>query len=115
MLVKFNCSGKLIKLIVYVDDIIVTGNDDEERKQLKAHLAQEFEIKDLGRLRYFLGMEIARNHTELSVSQRKYTLDLLQETGMLGCRPIDAPIDPNQKLGYKEGSIPTDKGKNIKG
>lgn len=71
--------------IFHVDDIIVTEDDDEKIKKLKAHLGQEFEIKDSGGLRYFLGKEIARNHTELSVSQRKYTFDLLQETIMLGC------------------------------
>ncbi|KAL4029610.1 hypothetical protein IC575_007830 [Cucumis melo] len=50
-------------------------------------MGDEFEIKDLGNLKYFLGMEVARSKEGISVSQRKYTLDLLTETGMLGCRP----------------------------
>ncbi|KAK1565777.1 hypothetical protein Q3G72_034774 [Acer saccharum] len=51
-------SSKITVLIVYVDDIILTGNDDDEVQKLKGFLAREFEIKDLGGLKYFLGMEI---------------------------------------------------------
>jgi hypothetical protein len=85
-------------LIVYVDDIIMTGNDVEEIQTLKSRLAQEFEIKDLGSMRYFLGMEVARSDKGIFISQRKYILDLLEETGMLGCRPADSPIEVNHHL-----------------
>jgi hypothetical protein len=72
--------------------------------QLKTPLSSTFEIKDLGSLRYFLGMEVARSKKGIVISQRKYALDLLKETGMNGCRPADTPIYPNQKLGHdKEG------------
>jgi hypothetical protein len=79
-------------------------------ERLKRNLATEFEIKDLGSLKYFLGMEIARSKKGISVSQRKYVLDLLQETGMSGCRPADTPMDPNLKL-WEKGDIPVDKGR----
>ena len=98
-------------LIVYVDDIILTGNNEEEIRKLKKFLALEFEIKDLGGLKYFLGMEIARSRKGLSVSQRKYTLDLLKETGMMGCKPADTPMDYTTKLGSVEGNTPVDKGR----
>ena len=62
---------------------------------VKECLASEFEIKDLGTLRYFLGMEVARSKKGIVVSQRKYVLDLPKETGMSGCRPAKTPIDPN--------------------
>ena len=68
-------------------------------EKLKELLAKEFEIKDLGKLRYFLGMEVATSQGGIFVSQWKYTLDLLKETRMLGCKPTNAPIDPNRKLG----------------
>ncbi|RVW58950.1 Retrovirus-related Pol polyprotein from transposon RE1 [Vitis vinifera] len=69
------------------------------------------EIKDLGNLKYFLGMEIARSRKRISVSQRKYVLDLLKETGMLGCKPTNTPIDPTTKLGAKENCALVDKGR----
>ena len=104
-------NGKITILIVYVDDIILTGDDSEEIERLKRNLALEFEMKDLGKLRYFLGMEVARNKTGISVSQRKYVIDLLQETGMLGCKPVDTPMDPNVKLELNGNGTPVDKGR----
>ena len=59
-------------LNVYVDDIVITGNDKAEMERVMKDLALEFEMKDLRYQRYFLGMEIARNKTGISVSQRKY-------------------------------------------
>ena len=67
--------------------------------RLKKHLALEFEIKDLGPLRYFLGMEVARSRMGIFVTQRKYVLDLLEEARMSGCKPSDTPVDSNKKLG----------------
>ena len=90
-------NGKKTILIVYVDDIILTGDDIEEMGRLKKVLATEFEVKDLGQMQYFLGMEVARSKRGISVSQRKYTLDLLTETGMLGCKPSDTPIEAGKR------------------
>ncbi|XP_028078312.1 uncharacterized protein LOC114280180 [Camellia sinensis] len=77
---------------------VVTGNDEEEVTHLKMLLAKEFEIKDLGSLRYFLGIEVVRSDKGIFISQRKYILDLLKETGVLGCRPADSPIEANHHL-----------------
>jgi len=68
-----------------MDDIVVTGNDPEERKALQNYLSKEFEMKDLGDLKYFLGIEMSRSNKGIFLSQRKYILNLLQETGMLVC------------------------------
>ena len=94
---------------MYVDDIVITGDDLEEIRRLKQTLSSEFEVKDLGSLRYFLGMEVARSEKGISVSQRKYTLDLLKETGMLGCKPVDTPMDANVKLLARTNEAATDK------
>src|SRR6185312_15741262 len=93
---------------VYVDDIIITGNDSLEIVRLKENLNKEFEVKDLGQLRYFLGIEIARSPRGIILSQRKYVLDLLNETGMLGCRPASSPIEQNHKICAQNGD-PVDK------
>jgi hypothetical protein len=69
----------------------------------KENLSKEFEVKDLGQLRYFLGIEIARSPKGIVLSQRKYVLDLLSESGMTGCRPVSTPIDPNRKLCAESG------------
>ncbi|KAL0553695.1 hypothetical protein IC582_007597 [Cucumis melo] len=106
---KASKTGKIAILIVYVDDIVLTGDDQTKISQLKQRMGDEFEIKDLENLKYFLGMEVARSKEGISVSQRKYTLDLLTETGMLGCRPADTPIEFNCKLGNSDDQVPVDK------
>ncbi|CAL8990138.1 unnamed protein product, partial [Prunus brigantina] len=100
---------KLTALIVYVDDIVVTGNDTGEQLKLQKYLSQEFEMKDLGDLKYFLGIEVARSANGIFLSQRKYVLDLLAETGLLGCKPADTPIEMNHKLCEGMDQEPTNK------
>ena len=84
-------------LIVYVNDIILTRDNTGEVERLKV-LATEFEVKDLGQMRYFLGMEVARSRKGISISQRKYVLDLLTETSMLGCKPSNIPIKARKMM-----------------
>jgi Reverse transcriptase (RNA-dependent DNA polymerase) len=67
-----------------VDDIIITGNNPSEIDSIKNDLQRNFDIKDLGKLKYFLGIEVAHSSKGLFISQRKYVLDLLKETGKLG-------------------------------
>ncbi|KAJ0444187.1 putative RNA-directed DNA polymerase [Helianthus annuus] len=98
-------------LIIYVDDMIVTGNDEEEMKRLKANLFSEFEMKDLGRLKYFLGIEVLKSNRGIFICQKKYVLDLLAETGMIDCKPSDTPMIMNQKLVMEEGAKLTDRGR----
>ncbi|CAL8996419.1 unnamed protein product [Prunus brigantina] len=100
---------KLTALIVYVDDIVVTGNDTGEQLKLQKYLSQEFEMNDLGDLKYFLGIEVARSANGICLSQRKYVLDLLAETGLLGCKPADTPIEMNHKLCEGMDQEPTNK------
>ncbi|XP_016647514.1 PREDICTED: uncharacterized mitochondrial protein AtMg00810-like [Prunus mume] len=96
-------------LIVYVNDIVVTRNDTGEQLKLQKYLSQEFEMNDLGDLKYFLGSEVAWPTTGIFLSQRKYVLDLLTKTGMLGCKPADTPIKMNHKLCEGMDQKPTDK------
>lgn len=68
-------------------------DDIQEINNLKKQLRDEFEVKDLGVTRYFLGMEVARRKGGIFISQRKYTIDLLRDTGMLAHKPVGTPLD----------------------
>ena len=91
-------SAGCIYLVVYVDDIVLTGSDHHGISQVKQHLCQHFQTKDLGKLRYFLGIEVAQSNTGIVISQRKYALDILEEIGLMNSKSVDTPMDPNVKL-----------------
>ena len=97
MFIHSRPEGRTI-LLVYVDDIVLTGDDLQFIQQTKHRLSKEFEMKDLGYLRYFLGIEVARSSKGIFISQRKYTLDLLKETGKLGSRPAPSPMEQKHSL-----------------
>jgi Reverse transcriptase (RNA-dependent DNA polymerase) len=101
--------GKIAVLIIYVDDMIIRGDDHKEIQTLEIRLSKEFEMKNLGGLRYFLGIEVARNKETIFLSQRKYVLDLLAEVGLLDCKPVDTPVVQNQKLRTDPNQTPTDR------
>lgn len=67
-------------------------------------MQKEFKIKDLCPLKYFLGLEIARSANGISVCQRKYALDLLEETGLLACKPSVVHMDPKLQLASDSGT-----------
>ena len=86
-----------------MDDIVIIDNDVAKITQLKKHLSCHFQTKDLGSLKYFLGIGVAQSKEGIVISQRKYALDILEESGMTNCRPIDSHMDPNQKLMADQG------------
>ncbi|CAM8896855.1 unnamed protein product [Rhodiola kirilowii] len=94
----------IILLVVYVDDIVITGNNSEGIDSLKGFLQTQFNTKDLGRLRYFLGVEVSRSKKGIVLSQRKYVLDLLSETGKIGAKPCSTPMIPHLQL-TKSGEL----------
>jgi len=96
-------SNHITTLLVYVDDIVLTGNNAEEIKHITNLLHQHFQIKNLGDLTFFLGLEVARNSAGIHLSQRKYTMDLLHETGMLECAPIPTPMVHYSPLSSTQG------------
>lgn len=79
----------IIVVLVYVDDIIITGDNKSGIEELKSFLHRSFAIKDLGKLKYFLGMEIAYLSKGLFKNQRTNVLDLLKETRKLGAKPVE--------------------------
>lgn len=92
------CKTKFTVLVIYVDDIVLAGNNYFEIQSVKKYLDTCFKIRDLAKLRYFLGLEIARFDTGILLNQRKYTIDILEDTGTLACKPSSAPCEPSIKL-----------------
>ncbi|KAL9263811.1 Retrovirus-related Pol polyprotein from transposon RE1-like protein [Drosera capensis] len=92
-------SGSHITLVmIYVDDMIITGSDLAHIEQVKAFIRSQFRIKDLGKLKYFLGIEVARLRTDIFLSQRNYILDILKEADHLGAKPVDFSMWQNLKF-----------------
>ncbi|XP_019230505.1 PREDICTED: uncharacterized protein LOC109211427 [Nicotiana attenuata] len=92
-------------LAIYVHDIRLTGNDSAELHALKEFLNKEFKIKDLEDLHFFQGMEVIREKDGSILSQRKFTLDLLQEFDSLHLSPVSSPLDPSTRLSAQTGKL----------
>jgi len=96
-------SAGCVCLIVYVDDIILTGSDNHGISQMK-HLYDYFQTNDLGKLRYFLGIEVAQSDKDgIVISQRNYAIDILEKTGLVSSKFVDTPMDHNTKLQPNQG------------
>ncbi|KAK6137928.1 hypothetical protein DH2020_028316 [Rehmannia glutinosa] len=95
-------------LIIYVDDVLVTGSDPQCIAALKAYLDRLFTIKELGFAKYFLRVELARDAAGTYLNQRKYILDILANVGMMDCRPASTPFPQGLKLVGKSGILLTD-------
>src|ERR1044072_6265331 len=108
---RCSSSNQFIYLVVYVDDIVITGDDHTGIQELKQHLFKHFQTKDLGQLRYFLGIEVAQSKAGIAISKRKHVLDILEETGMLDCKPAYTPMDPNVKFLPNQGEPYPDPGR----
>lgn len=96
---------KILVIPVYFVNIVVTGNDDDDSKNLKAYLRTEFKIKDLGAQKYFLEIEVARSKNGIVILQWKSIFGPIEETGKLGANPVDTPIEKNHALHFHNGEI----------
>ncbi|XP_074301329.1 uncharacterized protein LOC141632709 [Silene latifolia] len=94
-----------LQVLIYVDDLIVSGNDLTAITQFKNYLHECFHMKDLGALKYFLGIEVARNSDGIFLCQRKYALDVISEVEYLGSRPAPTPIEQNHTLGNSASPV----------
>ena len=102
-----NSQAGIILLVVYVDDIIITGDDMTGKSSLKSFLHGQFHTKDLRMLKYFLGVEVMRSKGGIFLSQRKYVLDLLSETGKLAAKSCQSPMAQSLHL-TREGELSKD-------
>ncbi len=98
----------IIVIVIYVDDLIITGDSNVDISNLKKFLKQKFEMKDLGELRYFLDIEVIQSPKGIWLLQRQYALNKLSEYGMMRCKPISIPLEQNVKLSADEGDLVED-------
>ncbi|RVX09768.1 Retrovirus-related Pol polyprotein from transposon TNT 1-94 [Vitis vinifera] len=89
---------RTILLLLYVDDMIITDDDLSGIQELKDFLSQQFEMKDLGHLSYFLGLEITHSTNGLYITQAKYASNLLSQAGLTDCKTVDTPVELNVHL-----------------
>lgn len=99
-----NTSQGTIFALIYVDDILIIGDNQQGIQHLKDILQQSFQMKDLGLASYFLGLEISRHSDGYIVSQRKYTQDLIEMAGLTDDKVFDTPLELNVKYNKNDGS-----------
>ena len=95
----------IVLVFIFVDDLIVIGDGDVGIHDVKLLLKENFEMKDLGELGYFLGIEVIRLLGGIWLLQNLYRLDMLSRYGMTGCKPISVPLEQNVKLSVEEGEL----------
>ena len=95
--------SSVVLLLLYVDDIIITGNAPSLINDVIVPLTREFYIKDLGPLHFFLGIQVISHNDGLILSQEKYVNDLLTKTEMLDSKPCSTPCFPYNRLVLDDG------------
>ncbi|KAK4411815.1 Retrovirus-related Pol polyprotein from transposon RE1 [Sesamum angolense] len=94
-----------LALLVYVDDVLITGTSDTLIQNVKSYLDRLFTIKDLGFVKYFLGLEVARSTDGLSVSQHKYICDIVTELHLQDAKTCTTPLPSGLKFSANEGAL----------
>lgn len=99
---------EVIIVAVYVDDILVTGSSSLIIKEFKEQMGYKFDISDLGKLSYYLGIEVEQGNGYIQLKQTGYARKILEKTGMIECNPTKYLMDPKEVLHKDEGGIPVD-------
>uniref|UniRef100_A0ACD5WTY3 Uncharacterized protein n=1 Tax=Avena sativa TaxID=4498 RepID=A0ACD5WTY3_AVESA len=100
--------NKRVLLGVYVDDLIVTGADDDELTKFKREMTEKFSMSDLGLLSFYLGIEVKQQKEGITISQAAYAEKLLHRAGMADCNSAATPMEPRLKLSKASKQEPTD-------
>ena len=98
MFTKTGREGKILIVSLYVDDLIFTGNDELMFLEFKNSMVREFDMTDLGKMKYFLRVEVLQGLDEIHINQRKYALEVLKRFGMEDCNLVYNPIIPGFKI-----------------
>ena len=107
--IKTSKEGKVLIISLYVDDLIFTGNDELMFTEFKNSMKHEFDMTDLGKMRYFLGLEVLQRSDGVFINQKKYALEVLQLFGMEKSNSVHNPIVLGFKLVKDEGGVKVDK------
>lgn len=97
-------NGHILLVLVYVDDIIITGSNSLSVLQVISDMQATFALKDLGELSYFLGVEVTKTKEGIHLSQSKYIADLLAKQGMDSCSPVPTPMATSHQLTKHSGT-----------
>ncbi|GAA0160040.1 transmembrane signal receptor [Lithospermum erythrorhizon] len=100
---KVSSKGTIIIVSLYVDDLIVTGDDEDLIKEFKASMIREFDMTDLGRMNYFLGIEVIQGSKGIFICQKQYTEAVLRRFGMFDCKPVGTPMATGLKMDQDHG------------
>ncbi|PNX85069.1 retrotransposon-related protein [Trifolium pratense] len=98
LFVKISKEGKILIVSIYVDDLIFTGDDESMFEDFKNSMMHEFDMSDLGKMRYFLGIEVLQRNDGIYICQKKYALEVLRRFGMEGSNSVHNPIVPGFKI-----------------
>lgn len=96
--------GNIVLIVLYVDDLLITGNNGKLIEQVKTHLSNEFDMKDLGLVHYCLGLEVWKKRHSVFISQAKYACEVLKRFNMQDCKPVSTPIDTSNKPSRDDGT-----------
>lgn len=95
--------SNILLLLIYVDDILLTGSSSSQITKLIAHISIVFHIKDLGDIHYLLGLQIARDESTITITQTRYLLSLLQKFGLDGAKPVNTPLASGSSMSATDG------------
>jgi hypothetical protein len=98
LFVKYTSNNKILIVSLYVDDLIYTGNDVDMMHEFKQSMMKEFAMTDLGKMKYFLGIEVNQSEKGIFIHQQKYAAEVLRRFGMENCNKVCSPIVPRCKL-----------------
>ena len=94
----------LCHFLVYVDDLVITGNNKKFVAHVVTKLGDQFSLKDMGSLHYFLGVEVIPTTAGVFLSQHKYVRDILENTHMAGAKDVSTPLSTTQSLHLVDGT-----------
>ncbi|XP_050102735.1 uncharacterized mitochondrial protein AtMg00810-like [Malus sylvestris] len=101
--------GDIVILLLYVDDIILTGSNSIKIQKMIDKLSEVFDLKDMGQLTFFLGLQISyKNNGDIFVHQSKYIKDVIHKAGMDTCKPAATPCKPHDQMLFSDGSLMSD-------